>query len=389
MTTTIGADRVWDGHSVHENATVRVDGGRIVGIDSDGSPGDADVYVPGTTLMPGLIDTHIHIVWDYSPRPEQVLALELPERTVLRAARHATEQLQAGVTTVRDLGATGALSVPLAQAISAGEVVGPRLIPAGRAIAMTGGHGWSLCVEADGPDAVRRATRAEIKNGARAIKLIASGGVYGKFEKPENPQLGYAEVAAAVEEAHNAGCLVAAHAYAPPVINMCLDAGVDSIEHGSLLDEPTARRMAEQGVFLVPTLSVFDAIYRSSDGDTSSDIARKATEVRKAALESCGMAASLGVPIAVGSDAGAPGNPHGAVANEVALMVEAGLTNEQALSAATVNAARAIGLPDEVGQLSPGASADLVLVGGDPLASTKHLDDVRFVMARGDVVVRP
>jgi imidazolonepropionase-like amidohydrolase len=248
---------------------------------------------------------------------------------------------------------------------------------------MTGGHGYTLCVEADGADGVRAATRMEIKNGARAIKLMASGGVYGKNERPENPQLSQLEVRAAVEEAHNSGCLVAAHAYAPPVINMLLDEGVDSIEHGSLLDEPTAERMSREDVFLVPTLSVFNAIYQSCGDDKTSEIALKAAEVREASLKACGLAAAKGVPLAVGTDSGAPGNPHGSVANEAGLMVEGGASTLIALKAATSEAARAIGMQGVIGEIKPGLEADLVLVSGDPLDDIAALREVRFVMLRG------
>jgi imidazolonepropionase-like amidohydrolase len=324
-------------------------------------------------------------VWDASAAPQDRVALEAPERTVLRAVSHALQHLRAGETTVRDLGATGALSVPLAQAIAEGDVPGPRVIPSGRAIAMTGGHGWYLCHEADGPDAVRAAVRSEIKNGARAIKLIASGGVYGENERPEEPQLSRSEVEVAVEEAHKAGCRVAAHAYSPVVIDMLLDIGVDSIEHGSLLDAPTARRMQQQGVALVPTLCVFDAIHGAYADQPGSPITVKAAEIRSKSLEACRIAAENGVTIAVGTDAGAPGNPHGCVAQEMQLMVEAGLSPRQALHAATGAAAEVIGLAGTVGALAEGGAADLLAVRGNPMAHVEAVRDVALVMLGGRI----
>ncbi|QPP10183.1 amidohydrolase family protein [Streptomyces bathyalis] len=387
--TALRAARAFDGSQELTETVVTVEDGVIVSVESGTSAAQrqVDVDLGDCTLLPGLIDTHTHLVWDASPAPQDRVALETPERTVLRAASHAVQHLRAGETTVRDLGATGALSVPLAQAIAEGEVPGPRVIPCGRAIAMTGGHGWYLCHEADGPDAVRAAVRSEIKHGARAIKLIASGGVYGENERPEEPQLSRAEVEVAVEEAHKAGCLVAAHAYSPVVIDMLLDVGVDSIEHGSLLDAHTAQRMRQQGVALVPTLCVFDAIHSAYADQPGSPITTKAAEIRTKSLEACRVAAEHGVTIAVGTDSGAPGNPHGAVAQEMQLMVEAGLSPAQALHAATAAAAEVIGLADTVGQLTEGHAADLVAVRGNPMAEIQAVRDVALVMLGGRVVV--
>jgi imidazolonepropionase-like amidohydrolase len=392
--TAIRAARVFDGSSVVDGSpepaggVVTVEDGVIASVERgpEADRRQVDIDLGDCTLLPGLIDTHTHLVWDASAAPQDRVALEPPERTVLRAASHAMRHLRAGETTVRDLGATGALSVPLAQAIAEGDVPGPRVVPCGRAIAMTGGHGWELCHEADGPDAVRAAVRSEIKNGARAVKLIASGGVYGENERPEEPQLSRAEVEIAVEEAHKAGCLVAAHAYSPEVIGMLLDVGVDSIEHGSLLDAPTAQRMRQQGVALVPTLCVFDAIHSAYADRPGSPIAAKAAEIRSKALEACRLAAENGVTIAVGTDSGAPGNPHGSVAQEMRLMAEAGLTPAEALHAATGAAAEVIGLGATAGRLAGGRAADLVAVRGDAVADVAAVRDVALVMLGGRIV---
>lgn len=386
-TMTIRAERAFDGTSELTDVTITIDDGMISSVESGPAPQeDVDILLENCTVLPGLIDTHTHLVWDASATPQDRVALETPERTVLRAAAHAMQHLRAGETTVRDLGATGGLSVPLAAAIADGDVPGPRVIPSGRAIAMTGGHGWSLCHEADGPDAVRAAVRSELKNGARAIKLIASGGVYGEHERPEEPQLTRAEVEVAVEEAHKAGCLVAAHAYSPTVINMLLDVGVDSIEHGSLLDRDTAQRMGEMGVALVPTLCVFDAIYGAYADKPNSPIRAKADEIRSKSLAACQLAAENGVTIAVGTDSGAPGNPHGSVAKELELMVESGLSPRDALHAATAAAAKTIGSPDTLGTLTVGAVADLVAVRGNPLVKIEAVREVAMVLTSGRIV---
>ena len=336
------------------------------------------------TLLPGLVDCHVHLVWDASAAPHEVVARETPARTALRAAARAREQLDAGVTTVRDVGASDGVSVPLAQAVAHGDVIGPRIVACGRAIAMTGGHGWFLGREADGPDAVRAAVRAELKAGARAIKLMASGGVYGEHEFVDQPQLTLDELRAGVEEARKGKCTVAAHAYAPGPIRTALEAGVDSIEHGSFLDLPTAELMRARGTFLVPTMSVYDAMARHAPALGSPEyIIRKTEEVRTASLRACALAREVGVPLAAGTDCGAPGHPHGTLPEELRLMVTAGLSPREALGAGTLGGARLLRLDDEIGTLEVGKRADLLAVGGDPSSDIGALHDVRLVVAAG------
>jgi len=336
------------------------------------------------TLLPGLVDCHVHLVWDASAAPHEVTARESPERTVLRAVTHARQQLDAGVTTVRDLGASDGLSIPLAQAVAAGDVPGPRIVASGRAVAMTGGHGWFLGQEADGADAVRAAVRAQIKAGARSIKLMASGGVYGEHEQVDQPQLTLEELRAGVEEAHKAGCIVAAHAYAPLPIGEALEAGVDSIEHGSFLDRATAERMRERGAYLVPTLSVYDAMARHAPAlGSPAYIVRKTDAVRAASLGACRLAYEVGVPLAAGTDAGSPGHPHGSLVEELRLMVEAGLPTVEALRIGTLGGARLLRLDGEIGTLEAGKGADLIAVDGDPSRDVTHLRDVRLVVTAG------
>ena len=211
------AARIFDGVSerVIEDGAVLVEDGRIVSVGAARGPstGTGVVDLGDATLLPGLIDAHVHLVWSASAEPHEVVARESRALTALRCANNATLHLRAGVTTVRDVGATDGLSIDVARAVELGVLPGPRVVAAGRAIAMTGGHGWFLGREADGAEAVRHAVRSELKAGATCIKLMASGGVYGHAEEPGSPQLTVEEMRAGVEEAHKAGRKVAAHPY--------------------------------------------------------------------------------------------------------------------------------------------------------------------------------
>lgn len=385
------AARVFDGISERaiEDAAVAVDGNRISAVEPAGDlpPGTEVVDLGDATLLPGLIDAHVHLVWSASAEPHELVARESRALTVLRCARNAALHLAAGVTTVRDVGATDGLSVDVARAVKLGVLPGPRVVAAGRAIAMTGGHGWFLGREADGPDAVRRAVREELKSGATCIKLMASGGVYGHAEEPGSPQLTVEEMRAGVEEAHKASRKAAAHAYSVEAIQNALDAGVDSIEHGSFIDEETAGRMRERGVYLVPTMSVYAAMSaRGPELGAPDYIQRKTAEVLDASREAFRLALATGLPIAAGTDCGAPGHPHGTLPEELRLMVEAGASSTQVLRFGTSDAAELLGIGDEAGTLEPGKAADLVAVAGDPLEDIEALREVQLVV-RGGVEV--
>jgi imidazolonepropionase-like amidohydrolase len=387
------AVHVFDGTSegVVEDGAVVVEDGQIssVGPARALPPNTETVDLGDVTLMPGLVDAHVHLVWDASAEPHDVVERESRALTVLRCAKNAALHLRAGVTTVRDVGSTDGLAVEIGRAVELGILSGPRVVAAGRAIAMTGGHGWFLGREADGPDALRRAVREEIKAGASCIKLMASGGVYGHAEEPGSPQLTVEEMRSGVEEAHKAGRKVAAHAYSVEAINNALEAGVDSVEHGSFLDRETAQRMREEGTYLVPTMSVYSAMAEKGPGFGSPEyITRKTAEVLEAGGEAFRLALEVGVPVAAGTDCGAPGHPHGTLPEELRIMVEAGATPQQALSFGTSAAAELLGLGDEVGALEPGKRADLLAVAGDPTVDIQSLREARLVLRDGVVVNR-
>ena len=391
MRTTYRAARVFDGVSEHaiEDGAVLVEDGRIASVGSVADlPAGAEITDLGdATILPGLIDAHVHLVWSASAEPHEVVERESRALTALRCANNAALHLRAGVTTVRDVGATDGLSIDVARAVGLGVLRGPRVIAAGRAIAMTGGHGWFLGREADGAEAVRHAVRSELKAGATCIKLMASGGVYGHAEEPGSPQLTVEELRVAVEEAHKAGRRVAAHAYSIEAIGNALDAGVDSIEHGSFIDRDTAGRMRESGTYLVPTMSVYRAMSeRGPELGAPEYIRRKTAEVLGASREAFRLALEAGVPVAAGTDCGAPGHPHGTLPEELMLMVESGASPIQALRFGTSAAADLLGLGDEVGSLEPGKRADLLAVDGDPTSEILALRDVRLVLRDGSGV---
>jgi imidazolonepropionase-like amidohydrolase len=377
------AARVFDGISegVMEDGAVLVDDGRVVSVmPPEDLPADVEVVDLGdATLLPGLIDAHVHLVWGASAEPHALVERESRALTALRCANNAELHLRAGVTTVRDVGSTDGLAIEVGRAVELGILPGPRVVAAGRAIAMTGGHGWFLGREADGKDAVRRAAREEIKAGEGCVKLMASGGVYGHAEEPGSPQLTAEEMGAAVEEAHKAGRKVAAHAYSPEAINNALEAGVDSIEHGSFLDRATAERMQEQGTYLVPTMSVYAAMAeKGPELGAPEYIQRKTAEVLEASREAFRLALEVGVKVAAGTDCGAPGHPHGTLPEELGLMVEAGADPVRAIRFGTSAAADLLG--EEAGTLEEGKRADLLAVAGDP---TGDIGALRRVLRGG------
>lgn len=389
MSVAYKAARVFDALSsgVMEEGAVLVEDGRITWVGPAGSlPHYGELVDLGDcTLLPGLIDTHVHLAWSGQAEPNELVERESRHMTVLRCVSNARLQLDAGVTTVRDLGSPDSIAVEVARAIELGLVPGPRVLAAGRIVAMTGGHAWYLGTEADGPDAVRQATREEFKRGASWLKLMASGGVFaGEHEGLGAPEYSVEEMQAGVQEAHRAGRKAAAHAVSLGAIQQALDAEVDSIEHGSFLDLDTAKRMLHQGAYLVPTLSFTKAYQREGPAmGLPERILHLAAEVNAASQESLRLALAAGVRIAAGSDSGVPGQPHGTLVAELRQMVRAGASPEQALRSATSSAATLLGLHDQIGALKPGALADVLAVEGDPIRDPEALGNPALVVKGG------
>lgn len=372
-----------------DGQAVVVEGDRIVAVTAAGPvPGGRVLRLDGLTLLPGLIDCHVHLCLGGEADPVRSLVDDPLALTVLKAAVRARRTVEAGITTVRDLGGKDYAELAVRRAIAERLIPGPRVLAAGRGICMTGGHGWWFGREADGPDDVRKAVREQLKAGADVIKIFATGGVMTPGVEPGAAQLTEAEIRAAVEEARRAGRRVAAHAQAAPGIRACVEAGVTTIEHGIFLDDDLAARLSRDGVFLVPTLIAPRAIVEGGEAaGIPGFMVRKARQVLDAHRRSFELALRAGVPIAAGTDAGTPLNPHGGIGAELALMVRSGLSPLAALRAAASGAAAALGLEGEIGRIAPGFAADLLAVEGDPLVDPAALSRVRLVLAAGAVVV--
>jgi imidazolonepropionase-like amidohydrolase len=358
-------------------------------------PAGATVIDLGSaTLLPGLIDAHVHLTGDPQHSGYKSLGISVPRQT-LTGAKNARLTLEVGFTTVRNVGAAGYSDVALRDAINAGEIPGPRMIVSGPALGSTGGH----CDEnllapefahrdegvADGVAAITAKTREVIKYGADVIKFCASGGVFSKGDLPGTEQYSPAEMSALVEEAHRQGRKVAAHAHGAQAIIDAAKAGVDSIEHGSLIDEEGIRTMKEHGTYLVADIYNDDFILGlGKQYGFTDEMLEKERMVGQQQREGFRKAAQAGVKIAFGTDAGV--YPHGGNAKQFAYMVKYGLTPMQAIQSATVNAADLLGWSDQVGSLEPGRFADLLAVEGDPLKDVTTLEHVKFVMKGGQVI---
>jgi imidazolonepropionase-like amidohydrolase len=378
--------KVWMGGSVLEQRDIGIKGTRFVD-PAKLDPGAGVIDAEGLTVLPGLINAHVHFCLDGSNDSVPRLISEAHLTTAYRAAASAEDTLRAGTTTVRDVGCSGAIGIYLKKAIDAGFVRGPRMLASGPCIVMTGGHNRFIGVEVDGVEEARKAARQHLKLGADLIKVVSTGGVITSGVEPEHVQLSVQEMKAAVDEAHNCGKHAASHAQGEQGIANSLEAGVDTIEHGIYLTPLLIEKMLKQGSVLVPTLTPMRRILLGSGDDKLPNYAvEKMRRTSEPWLESFRQAMAAGVPIVAGTDAGTPGNPHGSVAVEVKFMVEAGMTEELALKSATNVAAEAIGLGDKVGQIREGFYADLIFVRGNPLEDIRNLDNLCGVMKDGEMI---
>ena len=337
-----------------------------VGPDDEAPIGDSLVMpAEGGTVLPGLIDSHVHISLAPTPTGVDDIAEEPVSRTVIRAAHAASVLLRAGITTARDVGSRAAVAIEVAAAQREGDLTAARIIAAGRGITSKGGHGQTISVEVQGANEVATAVNEEIERGADLIKIFPTGGVLGAGPHGYEVAMTAEEIYTAVETAHEKGVLIAAHVHGSEGVELVLDAGVDTIEHGTAATAEQAARMVEEQVALVPTLSPLEAI-RQREFDLPRDLVKRAGDVANVAAESVATAIATGVVVLPGTDAGTPFNPPGQLVAEMVLLRDLGMTEAQVIAAATSVAASVFGWP-ELGLLEAGNVADLLLVEGDPL----------------------
>ena len=410
QTIVLKAARMFDGKSksLIPNGVVVVQGGKIVDVGSNaGIPSDAKVIDLGDmTLSPGFMDAHTHLTLDFSgdfnKRRLEQLDLNVSEQAI-RAVGYARTTVEAGFTTVRDVGSRFVSSrefvdVALRNAINKGVIIGPRMLVATKGIGATGGHfdptgGFRDFLFgrepdytdgiANGPDEVRKAVRFEVKNGADVIKAAVSGGVLSLADEVDTPQFTPAEMAALVDESHRLRKKVAVHCHGDQAAREAIEAGVDSIEHGSFMKPQTVALMKQKGTFLTPTLMASEYIMSKID-QYPPTLQAKAREATAARSEMFRNAVKMGVRISFGTDAAV--FPHGQNAKEFALMTGLGMAAIDALKSATSNDAELLGVAQKVGTLEKGKLADIIAMPGDPIADITATERVSFVMKEGKII---
>ena len=402
--TYIHAGQLFDGtgNEIKENVTIIISGETIESVEDGFLDPDSDtrlIDLSDQTVLPGLIDLHVHLEGETNPNRYLETFTMDPEERALRSVMFARRTLEAGFTTVRDLGGTG-VNTALRDAIASGYIDGPRVISVGKSLATTGGHAdptnsfkQSLMGHPGPEDGVvngvadaREAVRQRYKNGADHIKITATGGVLSVAKSGQNPQFMDDELRAIVETADDYDMHVAAHAHGKEGMMRAVLAGVKTIEHGTYMDEEVMQAMIDNDSYYVPTILAgnFVAEKAEIDGYFPDLVRPKAREIGPLIQETFGKAYSYGVPIAFGTDSGV--SPHGGNAKEFELMVEAGMPEVEAILSSVKTASEVLGLQDQIGSIEPGKHADIIAVDINPLEDITALQNVVFVMKGGDVV---
>lgn len=394
-----------NGAEVQTAVTVVVDGNKISRIEKGylvPPAGVEAIDLKNKTVLPGLIDCHVHLEWEQNRNSYTEKYIYNASDVAFRAAVYAQRTLNAGFTTVRDLGGQG-VNIALRNAVNGGWTSGPRILTAGKALSITGGHGdpttgskWDLFDPpgpeegiADGPDNCRTAVRTQVKRGADWIKVCATGGVLSLAKDGRLPHYALDELQMIVSTARDLGVDVAAHAHGDEGIRRAVDAGVVSIEHGTFMSDATMDLMVQKGTWYVPTLTAGWAVTDSakySKGFFPEVVRKKAEDIGPKIQETCGRVYRKGVKIAFGTDSGV--YPHGKNGLEFQYMANAGMKPADILRSATLDAATMLRMQDKIGSVEAGKLADLVAVEGNPLEDLKVMQKVVFVMKDGKVYVR-
>ncbi|MCH8336423.1 MAG: amidohydrolase family protein [Proteobacteria bacterium] len=402
--TLIHAGRLIDGDADHAltEVTIRVSGDTIKGIERGYTlAGDDDTVIDlsDQTVLPGLMDTHVHLTGQYSPRSNLNRFILNEADYAYDAAMYAKRTLEAGFTVVRNLGDAFNVTVALRKAIEAGDVPGPRIFTAAKTLASTGGHGdptngWAAHFGADptpkdgvvnSPEDARKAVRQRYKDGADWIKITATGGVLSVAKSGQNPQFTDEELKAIVATATDYGMRVAAHAHGTEGMKRAVIAGVASIEHGTYMSEEIMQLMKDRGTYFVPTILAGNWVAEKAkiDGFFPELVRPKAAAIGPVIKSTFARAYALGVPIVFGTDTGV--SAHGDNAQEFALMVEGGMPPMEAIQSATSVAARFLEIADTHGTLAEGKQADIIAVPGNPLEDITTMERVSFVMKGGKI----
>jgi imidazolonepropionase-like amidohydrolase len=382
---------------IETDQVIVIEGDKIVSVAPasavKSSTGDHTINLPNATVLPGLIDAHTHLT--FNPQfGYETLAISVP-REALIGAHNARVTLEAGITTVRNVGASGYADVALRDAINAGDVPGPRMLVSGPALSITGGHCDNDLLPyeyhatadgvADGVEQVQHRVREVIKYGADLIKVCATGGVLSKGDDPNASQYTLEEMKAIVADAHRLGRKVAAHAHGAHGVIWASEAGVDSVEHGHLMNDAAVATLKKNGTYLVPTLYLVDWQREHAAEANLPDFAKKKMDlVSQAGKANIKKAFEAGVKIGMGTDAAV--YPHGLNAHELAVYVSLGMRPLQAIQTATINDADLLGWSGKVGTIEAGKWADIIAVDGDPLQDVTTLQHVKFVMKGGEVM---